>query len=190
MFKSKKIVRGILAVTAILLVVIVLGVTTMVKKSGLRVKVVAKGVNALIQAEYKINDNDYQVIKTEDNQDAVVFNKMDDSRVAKYFKSISIDEMKRNDVIIIHYTIINTDTEGVTFNVMSASAFTESSNLTIQYSSSETPTDWEDSITNVANSTSVAAGDSLNMYVKISITKKTINANLQGAISFNLTVNN
>jgi len=158
---------------------------------GFKVSYTAKNVHATISAEYKINDEDYNTIQTSDEANFITFTgEEEEDEVTKSFKTVDNVEIGKDDVVILHYTITNTDNSAATtFRVVSNSTITTSNNVTVGYATSEDAATWEDSLSDIADVASVAYGTPLDLYVKISVTQKTKDAIFDGKFNFELIVN-
>jgi len=179
---------------------------------GFEVSYVAKNVQATILAEYKIgniNENtSYTTITTTDNESIMTFSGNEtDKTMTKSFNRIENLVMDRDDVMIIHYAITNTDTiNNTSFNILFNSNIETSSNLSIKYtyvenailpnSSSELDCNsvWFDNF-DILNYEMggiydhVEVGKTMDLYIKIEVETKTKDALFDGQFNFELLSN-
>lgn len=152
-------------------------------EGGYNIQYTAKNVKATISAEYKVGTGAYNTIMC-DGENLMTFTGEEESEeISKTFDSITKTDLAYDEDIIIHYTITNTGTEA--FSITSATAFTNT-NFNVTYATSETAETWSSTIAEVGTIDSVGAGESVNLYVKISIATKTKDATLTGNTSFTL----
>jgi len=158
---------------------------------GFKVSYTAKNVHATIAAEYKIGSGSYNPIKTSTGDDAIVFTGDEtEENIEKSFATIDNVTIGKDDVVILHYTITNTDaTSATSFKVVSSSNITTDTNVTVGYATSESASTWEDSLADIADVDSVAYGTPLDLYVRIAVATKTKDATFNGQFNFELIVN-
>jgi hypothetical protein len=185
---------SIIAVTLLAsLIAVVASFNAKTTAGGFKVSYTAKNVRATIAAEYKIGSGQYNTIQTTDNADLITFDGSETAETTeKSFKSLDSITLGQGESMYIHYTITNIDDSATptTFRVVSTSTITTSTNLTIEYATSEGATTWEDSLSDIADVASVTYGTPLNLYVKISITTATQDATFEGSFNFELISNN
>ncbi len=156
---------------------------------GFKVSYTAKNVHATIAAEYTKNSESPVTIKS-GSDNLITFTGTEvEEEVTKSFDETNLT-IGKDDVIVLHYTITNTDSTGATtFKVVSNSttAVSNSNNMTVKYSDDNAT--WVDSIGDLADADSVAYGTPLNLYIQISVATKTQSATFEGQFNFELIVN-
>ena len=181
---------SIIAVTLLAsLIAVVASFNAKTTAGGFKVSYTAKNVQATIAAEYKVGNGSYTTIQTTDNLDMMTFSGSETAETTeKSFKALDNITLGNGESMYIHYIITNTDANS-TFRVVSTSTITTSTNLTIAYATSESATTWEDSLSDIADVSSVVYGTPLNLYVKISINSATQDATFEGSFNFELIIN-
>lgn len=179
---------SVVAVTLLAsLIAVVASFNAKTTAGGFKVSYTAKNVNATIAAEYTKNDEAATAIKTTEGENLITFSNEDiDEEVTKSFAETDLT-IGKDDVIVLHYTITNTATDGSTFRVVSHSSITTETNVNVKYSSNGST--WVDAITGLDEADSVAVGTPLNLYIQISVATKTQPATFNGQFNFELIVN-
>ena len=183
---------SVVAVTLLAsLIAVVASFNAKTTAGGFKVTYTAKNVHATISAEYKIGSGSYNPIKESTGADAIVFTGSETNEtVEKSFATINNVTIGKNDVVILHYTITNTDTSGnTTFKVVSNSNITADTNVTVGYATSESASTWEDSLADIADVNTVTSDAPLNLYIRIAVATKTQDATFDGQFNFELIIN-
>ncbi len=220
MSTKKKIVIAIctMALVIVALVASLIGViasfNATTSAGGFKISYTAKNVHATIKAEYKVGTASespaYTTIKTTDGASIMTFTGDETAETTtKSFDSINNITMDKDDIMIIHYQITNTDTSrNTSFKVVLNSNITSNSNLSIQYTNNseavpdggtQAVDDWYDSFNEINTAVGgssgngyyneVSGGSTVNLYIKIEIESKTQDATFDGSFNFELIIN-
>ena len=148
---------AISVILAIVLVGIIAAYTTKSESDVHITYEAGANVEATITAEWKINDQSYVKIKSEDeSQDFIRFNTTDtDVEVTKSFKPLEIEKIGRDDVVMIHYNIKN-DSDINSLTLIASVNPTTINNLKIEYSINNI--DWETEFDEVVENTTMPDG--------------------------------
>lgn len=194
---KKKFIVALCSVSAVAvallasLIIVFASFKTGTTDGGFDISYTAKNIKATIAAEYQINDATPTTIQTTDNLDLITFTgDEEDEELTKSFKAVNNITIGKNDYVLIHYTITNTDsTNAITFSVTGTSTITTEQNVKVEFATDKNAATWEDNILDIADVDSVEYGNPLELYVKISVDTKTQNASFKGAFNFSLDIN-